>query len=44
MSYITRDEYVKLKQFILNYKSNHKFSRAVEVTIKKKTFYSKEEK
>ncbi|CAD8123415.1 unnamed protein product [Paramecium sonneborni] len=43
ISYITQEQYIKLKQFIMLSK-NHSFSRNVEVTIKKTTIYYKEDK
>ncbi|CAD8121032.1 unnamed protein product [Paramecium sonneborni] len=43
ISYIKKQDYIKLKQFILTQKKNS-FSRDVEVTIKKKTIYFKEDK
>ncbi|CAD8112593.1 unnamed protein product [Paramecium primaurelia] len=43
ISFIKQQEYIKLKQFIMNQKKQS-FSRDVEVTIKKKTIYYKEDK
>ncbi|CAD8205082.1 unnamed protein product [Paramecium octaurelia] len=43
ISYIKQQEYVKLKQFIMTQKKQS-FSRDVEVTIRKKTIYYKEDK